>query len=142
MSAGNQPVPARKDGGKPCALEQQAARGTRLVSALRRRARHPGTWLAVFGLLLLLGLLDSLRPPERQVTARLYTGTVGLYRTVRGEWLGKYVTCRYLPTCSHFSQEAVRTHGIRYGLLLTARRLVRCKSDVRPGSPDPVPAND
>jgi putative membrane protein insertion efficiency factor len=46
--------------------------------------------------------------------------------------------CRFSPTCSHYATEALRRHGLRRGLWLSARRLVRC----RPGSAggaDPVP---
>jgi uncharacterized protein len=48
--------------------------------------------------------------------------------------------CRFWPTCSHFFDEAVRTHGAGRGLLLGARRFWRC----RPGGGhgyDPVPAD-
>ncbi|MEO6503024.1 MAG: membrane protein insertion efficiency factor YidD [Jatrophihabitantaceae bacterium] len=46
--------------------------------------------------------------------------------------------CRFTPTCSHYAAEALRSHGLRRGLWLTTRRLLRC----RPGSgggTDPVP---
>ena len=46
--------------------------------------------------------------------------------------------CRFSPTCSHYAAQALRRHGLRRGLWLTGRRLLRC----RPGSAgghDPVP---
>jgi uncharacterized protein len=48
--------------------------------------------------------------------------------------------CRFTPSCSNYAAEAITTHGSRRGLLLAARRLLRC----RPGGPrgaDPVPAS-
>lgn len=46
--------------------------------------------------------------------------------------------CRMEPSCSAYAEEALLRHGTRRGLLLAARRLLRC----RPGGPrgyDPVP---
>jgi putative membrane protein insertion efficiency factor len=47
--------------------------------------------------------------------------------------------CRFTPSCSNYAIQAVTTHGAHRGLLLTVRRLLRC----RPGGPrgyDLVPA--
>ena len=46
--------------------------------------------------------------------------------------------CRFHPTCSHYTVEAVRTHGAVTGLALVARRLSRCHP-WHPGGFDPVP---
>jgi uncharacterized protein len=46
--------------------------------------------------------------------------------------------CRFTPTCSHYAAEALRTHGFFAGLLLAARRLVKC-TPLHPGGLDPVP---
>jgi uncharacterized protein len=34
--------------------------------------------------------------------------------------------CRYLPTCSDYAIEALRSHGAAHGTWLTARRICRC----------------
>ena len=34
--------------------------------------------------------------------------------------------CRFQPSCSHYAEEAIRLHGPRRGVLLSARRLLRC----------------
>ena len=47
--------------------------------------------------------------------------------------------CRYTPTCSAYGLEAVRRHGARKGLWLTAGRLSRCRPGVTFGTADPVP---
>ncbi len=47
--------------------------------------------------------------------------------------------CRYLPTCSHYAEEAVRVHGFRHGALLAVKRLLRCHPWGGEGF-DPVPA--
>lgn len=46
--------------------------------------------------------------------------------------------CRFYPSCSHYAQEAIDTHGLRCGGWLTLRRLVRCHP-WHPGGVDPVP---
>jgi putative membrane protein insertion efficiency factor len=40
--------------------------------------------------------------------------------------LGLQGCCRYTPTCSHYVEEAVCTHGLVRGLALGACRLGRC----------------
>lgn len=47
--------------------------------------------------------------------------------------------CRFYPTCSAYAREAVITHGIFKGALLTVYRLLRCHPLSRGGF-DPVPA--
>ena len=34
--------------------------------------------------------------------------------------------CRFQPSCSHYAEEAIRLHGPGRGVLLSARRLLRC----------------
>ncbi len=46
--------------------------------------------------------------------------------------------CRYSPTCSHYAVQALRQHGLRRGIWLTGRRLLRCRPGAT-GGIDPVP---
>jgi len=46
--------------------------------------------------------------------------------------------CRYYPSCSEYSRQAVERYGAPRGVLLTAARLVRCHPG-RQGGYDPVP---
>jgi len=46
--------------------------------------------------------------------------------------------CKFHPTCSMYAKEAVERHGVMRGLMLAARRLLRCRP-FAPGGHDPVP---
>ena len=46
--------------------------------------------------------------------------------------------CRFYPSCSQYTLEAVQSHGVVRGLYLGARRLLRCHP-WHPGGFDPVP---
>ena len=58
------------------------------------------------------------------------------YRLVLSPWLGS--ACRFEPTCSAYSLQALERHGAAAGSYLTLRRLVRCHPWCD-GGPDPVP---
>jgi putative membrane protein insertion efficiency factor len=46
--------------------------------------------------------------------------------------------CRYYPSCSQYAREAVLKYGVRYGIALAAKRIVRC-NPWNPGGVDLVP---
>lgn len=48
--------------------------------------------------------------------------------------------CRFTPTCSHYAEEALRTHGVGRGIYLALRRILRCHP-WHHGGFDPVPPN-
>jgi len=52
---------------------------------------------------------------------------------------GQGGSCRFTPTCSEFTLDAVRTHGAIGGIWLGLRRLLRCHPWGGCGH-DPVPA--
>jgi uncharacterized protein len=49
-------------------------------------------------------------------------------------------SCRYLPTCSEYAVEAVKTRGVVVGVGLTVGRVLRCNPLFHAGY-DPVPAH-
>ena len=70
------------------------------------------------------------------VATRLLLLGVSAYRLVLSPLLGGF--CRFEPSCSRYAEEALRRHGARRGLRLTAGRLMRCQP-FHPGGLDPVP---
>ena len=90
-------------------------------------------------MLVALVLLDSYRRPADQYTGAAYIGAVRTYQTCGRPIIKPFCTCRFYPSCSEYSIEAVQTHGIRYGLFLTAQRIASCNGSVPFGTWDPVP---
>ncbi|MGO8787844.1 MAG: membrane protein insertion efficiency factor YidD [Terriglobia bacterium] len=89
-------------------------------------------------MVILFAVLDSYRSPANQVTGYLYVSGVRLYQAIGRPLLKGRIQCRYQPTCSEYSIEAVRECGIRRGILLTVKRINSCTTKVPLGTPDPV----
>ncbi len=83
--------------------------------------------------------VDVCRPPGYQLSGKLYVATVHLYQHVGRPLLAGKVACRFRPTCSDYSIEAVEKHGTVRGLVLTCKRLLSCTNKVKMGTSDPVP---
>jgi putative component of membrane protein insertase Oxa1/YidC/SpoIIIJ protein YidD len=109
------------------------------MSALRRGLKRPETYLAVVFVFFLAAAADALRPADRQFSARAYVGLVEFYQADISPRLRSYITCRYRPTCSEYSKQAVLRFGILRGLALSWRRLNSCQRTVPLGTLDPVP---
>ncbi len=58
------------------------------------------------------------------------------YRLLLSPWLGS--ACRFEPSCSAYSLQALQQHGAARGAYLTLRRLGRCQPWCE-GGHDPVP---
>ena len=110
------------------------------MSAVRQRLKNPRTRVLLVSILLVVAAgADSFRPPDRQITAKINIAAVNGYQRWGRPISKKFIRCRYRPTCSVYSIEAVEKYGIRKGLVLTTKRLIACQPSVPDGTPDPVP---
>lgn len=57
------------------------------------------------------------------------------YRATLSGWLGGQ--CRFAPTCSHYAEQAILTHGAIKGAALATWRVLRCNPYGK-GGLDPV----
>jgi putative membrane protein insertion efficiency factor len=74
---------------------------------------------------------DAIPRPNRVLRALFW-----IYRAMIHPFFGP--TCRFEPTCSHFTEESIARHGLLRGTWLGARRILRCHP-FHPGGYDPVP---
>ena len=68
-------------------------------------------------------------------TQRLMLRAIGQYQQA---FAGRPSPCRFTPSCSEYSREAIETFGAGRGGWLTVRRLLRCRP-FGPSGFDPVP---
>ncbi|MCR5084321.1 MAG: membrane protein insertion efficiency factor YidD [Succinivibrionaceae bacterium] len=61
---------------------------------------------------------------------------IRLYQRLISPALGP--CCRFYPSCSQYTLEAIKEWGLARGILLGARRISRCHP-LNPGGLDPVP---
>ncbi len=66
---------------------------------------------------------------------RLLILLIRFYQTAISPMIGPH--CRFYPTCSHYTIQAIERQGIFKGLYLGVRRLSRCHP-WNPGGFDPV----
>jgi putative membrane protein insertion efficiency factor len=82
--------------------------------------------------------LRAAHPAARpSLMGRLLLFALRMYRLLLSPMLGP--SCRYLPTCSHYAEEAIRTWGAGRGMALAAWRIARCHP-FSAGGLDQVPA--
>jgi putative membrane protein insertion efficiency factor len=93
--------------------------------------------VSILGLTLLV--LDLERQPRQQLLGSLYQKSIRIYQTVGRPLLRGRVRCRFRPSCSEYSIEAVRRHGLVAGVAMTIHRLQGCRPSVPLGTTDAVP---
>lgn len=72
------------------------------------------------------------------ISLRFYKAFLSGVLHYGGRLVGIEGGCRFHPSCSRYSAEAFRRHGLARGLYLTLKRVVRCHPWSEGGF-DPVP---
>jgi putative membrane protein insertion efficiency factor len=67
----------------------------------------------------------------------LFIALIRFYQRFISPLLG--ANCRFEPTCSHYTLQAIQRHGALKGSLLGAWRILRCNPLGKGGQIDPVP---
>ena len=62
-------------------------------------------------------------------------GIINLYQKLPGPWHGY---CKHIPTCSEYTKQAIKKHGLFKGLYLSTKRILKCNPLGSFGY-DPVP---
>ena len=109
------------------------------ATGLRRWIGRPEAWLAALLALAILFGADALRPPRSQVSVRVFAASVDGYHRYLHPLTGRFIRCRYKPSCSSYAVQAVRKYGIAKGGWMSLRRVASCRSSVPMGTEDPVP---
>jgi len=73
------------------------------------------------------------------VPTYIVLGLIGLYRLI--PFRGMISRCRFTPTCSAYTFEAVKRYGATRGVFMGVKRIFRCHPFAR-GGYDPVPELD
>ena len=66
----------------------------------------------------------------------IFLSLIKLYQLLLSPFFGKQ--CRFTPTCSNYSKEAIERHGNIRGMFFTFKRLFKCHPWGESGY-DPVP---
>lgn len=61
---------------------------------------------------------------------------IRIYQLLLSPLLGR--NCRFYPTCSVYTSEAIKKHGFLKGILLGGKRIIKCHP-FHPGGVDLVP---
>lgn len=76
-------------------------------------------------------ICDFIAAPKRTAL-----GLIRLYQLTISQAISH--SCRFVPTCSQYTFEAIEKHGLMRGVWLGAQRIARCHP-FNPGGFDPVP---
>ncbi len=81
---------------------------------------------------------ESEHPPlARRMAAALVRG-YQLFISPLQHLFGANAGCRFHPSCSEYTRQAILTHGVFKGTLLGMKRILRCHPWSK-GGEDPVP---
>ena len=77
-------------------------------------------------------IIDVTKPPEKQLSAKLTTQTIQIYKQNVSPILQGKVKCVYQISCSDYAVMAIEKHGFVKGLYLSIGRITHCRQSVGP----------
>jgi putative membrane protein insertion efficiency factor len=83
-------------------------------------------------------MADASAGPAPKTMSPTATGLLRVIRAYQQISGARPPRCRYFPTCSHYTSEAIAEHGAARGVWLGLRRIGRCHPFGSHGH-DPVP---
>lgn len=93
--------------------------------------------IAVFvSLLLIVVVHDLVVTPERAFGARTALLAIDVYQSLVSPRLRPFVRCRFVPSCSVYTRESIRKHGLVIGATRGVVRIARCGPWTRAGTVD------
>ena len=75
---------------------------------------------------------------KTNLARRAAISMVRAYQVCISPFIGGRAACRFVPTCSEYTRQAIEKYGVARGTIMGMRRILRC----RPGGGfgyDPVP---
>jgi putative membrane protein insertion efficiency factor len=70
---------------------------------------------------------------------KIYQNTLSLDHGYLGKVFPNRRNCKFTPTCSEYSYEAINKYGAIKGGIMGLKRVIRCNPWAVPGQYDPVP---
>ncbi|MDB2514954.1 membrane protein insertion efficiency factor YidD [Candidatus Pelagibacter bacterium] len=71
-----------------------------------------------------------------KIIVNILIGIIKIYRMFISPYLAP--SCRYLPTCSEYAIDCLKTYGLTKGLLKAIKRILSCHPYSKRDSFDPV----
>jgi len=72
---------------------------------------------------------------QHNIGRKILRGLIILYQNLISPWLPS--VCRFYPTCSEYTLQAVDKYGVRQGISLGIKRILKCHP-FHPGGYDPL----
>ena len=65
--------------------------------------------------------------PSNNIFKRAAIGMVRMYQSCISPFIGGRAACRFVPTCSEYTAQAIEKYVIIRGTLMGLRRIMRCR---------------
>lgn len=82
--------------------------------------------------------MAKIRQALQSILIKVMVALIRVYQLVISPLLGP--RCRFYPTCSEYTKEALKLHGVGKGSWLAIKRISKCHPGY-PGGFDPVPGS-